>query len=198
MKSKFLILIFIIFFAASVKSAMREPYFVKLKASKIFNISKTQTADLNSNSEEETYTLKYGALIISENKKIIWKSPDNFWVSDFLIADSNNDGILDLNLSIWKKGSFGKSKPFWIKQNTISVRNHFLIYDLKDEKIIPVWHSSDLLRPNCKIYIYDADRDGKNELAAIEGDYNDLKNCDNEKKTSFWKWNEWGFEKLPI
>jgi len=73
---------------------------------------------LNNNSIMENYNLEDGQLTIRENEKAVWQSPDDWWVDSFVLADSNNDGILDINLSLWKSGNFGSSKPFWIEKTT--------------------------------------------------------------------------------
>jgi len=154
--------------------------------------TKTQSADLNGNSIEEEYILQSGKLIIQENAKTIWQSEDDWWVEDFFLADSTNDGIADINLSIWKSGSFGRSKPFWIKQDDPSVKNHLFIFDWKDGKMQSVWQSSNLDAPNCQILVDDMNNDGQNELIVVEGDYADAPDCQG-KYMAVWKWGEWGF-----
>lgn len=155
-------------------------------------IIKKQSADLNGNSIEEEYILQSGKLIIQENAETIWQSEDDWWVEYFFLADSTNDGIADINLSIWKSGSFGRSKPFWIKQDDPSIKNHFFIFDWKNGKIQPVWQSSNLDAPNCQILVDDINADGENELIVLEGDYADAPDCKG-KYVAVWKWGEWGF-----
>lgn len=154
--------------------------------------SKMQSADLNGNAVEEKYDLQDGKLTVTENEKVIWQSADDWWVEDFVLADSTNDGVVDINLSVWKSGSFGKFKPFWIKQDDPSVKNHFFIFDWKDGKIKPIWQSSNLDAPNCQILVDDVNNDGQNELIVVEGDYADSPDC-RGKYVAVWKWNEWGF-----
>lgn len=154
--------------------------------------TKTQSADLNGNSIEEEYILQSGKLIIQENAKTAWQSADDWWVEDFALADSNNDGVADINLSVWKSGSFGRSKPFWIKKDDPSVRNHFFVFDFKDGKMQPVWQSSNLDASNCRILVDDVNADGENELIVLEGDYADAPTC-RGKYIAVWKWGEWGF-----
>lgn len=154
--------------------------------------SKTQSADLDGNAIEEKYDLQAGKLTVTENEKVIWQSADDWWVEDFALADSTNDGVADINLSVWKSGSFGKFKPFWIKQDDPSVKNHFFIFDWKEGKIKPIWQSSNLDAPNCQILVDDVNNDGQTELIVVEGDYADAPDCLG-KYVAVWKWNEWGF-----
>ncbi len=157
-------------------------------------ISKQEEKDLDNDSIFENYNLENGKLIITENKKTIWQSPSNWWIDDFVIADSNNDGVLDINLSLWKAGNFGSSKPFWIDENEMSVKNHFFVLDFVDNKVKQIWCSSNLSNPNCEFKIADINNDGKNELIVIEGDYSQRpKYKCNGNYVAIWKWNNWGF-----
>ncbi|KKU10269.1 MAG: Capsule synthesis protein, CapA [Parcubacteria group bacterium GW2011_GWA1_45_7] len=116
-------------------------------------ISKQEQEDLDNDSFPENYDWENGKLTITENEKMIWQSPSNWWIDDFVLADSNNDGIVDINLSLWKSGSFGTSKPFWVKENDMSVKNHFFVLDFSDGSIKQVWGSSNLVEPNCEFKI---------------------------------------------
>lgn len=149
-------------------------------------------ADLNDDSINEKYSLDRGALKISQETKTIWQSPSDWWVDDFSLADSTNDGTVNINLSVWKPGDFGSSKPFWVKENDRSVKNHFFVFRLDGQEIRPVWQSSNLAVPNCEFLLEDIDNDGKNELVVIEGDYDDGRSCQG-KYLAVWRWNDWGF-----
>lgn len=155
-------------------------------------ILKQEQADLDNNSIKETYILENGKLTISENSKIIWQSSTEWWVDNFVLADSNNDGIADISLSLWKAGNFGSSKPFWVKENDMSVKNHFFVLDFINGELKQVWGSSNLAEPNCKFQIADIDNDGKNDLIVIEGDYSQKPKCSGNY-VAVWKWNDWGF-----
>jgi len=156
------------------------------------NISKHEQADLNNNSIMENYNLENGQLTIRENEKTVWQSPNDWWVDNFVLADSNNDGILDINLSLWKSGNFGSSKPFWIEENDMSVKNHFFILDFTDSAIKQIWGSSNLTEPNCEFKVADIDNDEKNDLIVIEESYLQKPEC-NGSFVAVWKWNGWGF-----
>lgn len=154
--------------------------------------TKKETADLNNNNIVETYVLENGRLTITEDSKLIWQSDGDWWIDNYVLADSNNDGILDINVSLWKSGSFGSSKPFWISKDDKSIKNHFFIYDLVDESVRLVWGSSNLKAPNCEFKIADIDNDGKKDLIVIEGNYLQMPKCKGQY-IAFWKWNNWGF-----
>lgn len=149
-------------------------------------------ADLNNDSFKEEYRLQNGKLTVKQQGKIIWQSDKEWFIDSFVLADSTNDGVIDLNLSVWKPGNFGKSKPFWVEENDQSVKNHFFIFDLRDSQLKPVWQSSNLDKPNCQFSIVDINNDKENELIVIEGEYKKPGECQG-KYTAIWKWNGWGF-----
>jgi len=155
-------------------------------------ISKQEQVDLNNDSTLENYVLENGVLTITENSVIIWQSPTDWWVDNFVIADSNNDGILDINLSLWKSGNFGISKPFWVQYNDMSVKNHFFVLDFVEGDMKQVWGSSNLSQPNCEFEIADIDNDNINDLIVIEGEYSQEPTCSGNY-VAVWKWNGWGF-----
>lgn len=154
--------------------------------------SKQEQDDLDNNSIRETYILKNGRLTILENSKIVWQSPGEWWIDDFILADSNNDGVVDINLSLWKAGNFGSSKPFWIEEDDISIKNHFFVLDYINGVVKQIWGSSSLAEPNCEFKIADVDYDGKNDLVVVEGDYLQKPKCTGNY-VAVWKWNDWGF-----
>jgi len=172
------------------KESRAEIYTVIPKNKGVF--SKQEQEDLNNNSILENYILEKGKLIITENLKTIWQSPNDWWIDNFVLADSNNDKIIDINLSLWKSGNFDTSKPFWIEENDMSIKNHFFIFNLIDDTIKQIWGSSNLTRPNCEFKIADIDNNGKNDLIVIEGDYLEKPKCSGNY-VAVWKWNDWGF-----
>jgi poly-gamma-glutamate synthesis protein (capsule biosynthesis protein) len=124
--------------------------------------------------------------------QIIWESPDEWWVPDFFLGDADNDSILELNLLVWKSGSFGPHKPFWITREDMSIKNHLFIFKLAGGAFKPVWQSSNLDRPNYQAALADLNGDGKNELIVTEGDYADP----GVREVGVWQWNGWGFSKI--
>lgn len=156
-------------------------------------IFKKEKFDLNKNALEENYTLNNGELTISENSKILWESGSDWWIDKFVLADSNNDGVTEINMSVWKSGNFGPSKPFWVKKNDPSIKNHFFVFNLDQNGFKPLWQSSNLEAPNCDFAIKDVDSDNKNDLIVFEGNYSDKNENCNREYTAVWEWNGWGF-----
>lgn len=157
-------------------------------------LAKIQEFDLDNDGVNECYSLRDGRIEIRVDSRVIWRSPDEWWVDYFFLGDANNDGVPDLNLSVWKQGSFGPQRPFWVDREDGSIRNHLFIFDLVGGSLKPVWQSSNLDRPNYEMTIEDFDGDGRNELVALEGDYEDP----GIRRTSVWRWNGWGFSRVSL
>lgn len=157
-----------------------------------FIMAKSVKADLNKNNQTEEYSLANGILKISENSQTIWQSSNQWWVDDFALADSTGDGMTDINLSVWKAGNYGSSKPSWVKENDQSIKNHFFVFDLDKNEVKPVWQSSNLDQPNCKFALADVNQDKKQELVVLEGEYTADWTCQ-ANHLAVWHWPEWGF-----
>lgn len=156
------------------------------------NATIQSSADIDGDLVIEKFSLKNGCLTISKKSKTIWKSPNDWQIDSYFIADSDNDGTLNINLSLWKPGNFGTSKPFWIEKNDMSVKNHFFVYTLVNNEMQMNWGSSNLAKPNCEFQLTDIDNDGKNDLIVIEGEYQNNTSCSGEY-IAVWKWGHWGF-----
>ncbi len=137
------------------------------------------------------YRLQNGRLKFKAASGAVWRTPSEWRVDEFAVADSTGDGIPELNLSVWKAGDFGTAQPSWVKENDPSVKNHFFVMKRSGDGFAPAWQSSNLDAPNCEFLFSDLDGDGKEELAVIEGSYGD-KTCTG-KYLAVWKWNGWGF-----
>ena len=149
-------------------------------------------ADMTANGTIELYELTNGDLTIRENEKTLWRSPDEWWIDYFAIADATHDGKINLVLSLWKSGNYGPSRPFWETQNDSAVKNHLFVLEFSDNLFREIWGSSNLSVPNCEMLFRDVDQDNKQELIVIEGIYTDDFSCTGEY-LAVWKWDEWGF-----
>ncbi len=155
--------------------------------------------DLDGDGNTEEYFLQEGSLTVTEGEEELWASPPDWHVDSFVLADADNDGRVELVMSLWKEGSFGEIHPFWHTDEDISYKNHLFVYMLERNTMKPVWCSSELHRPILSFSIYDADGDRLNELVVEEGQYRKTAQnryaADRSKpaQTTVWRWEEWGF-----
>jgi len=157
-----------------------------------YKLMQNQKLDLDSDGSLEEFILVNGRITVRSGSRIIWQSPADWWVDYFFTGDANNDGIQDLNLLVWKSGSFGPHKPFWLKEEDIAIKNHLFIFKLVAGSVKPLWQSSNLDRPNYRAALIDLNDDGENELVVTEGSYTDLA----KRAVTLWKWNGWGFSRV--
>lgn len=185
---------------------------------------RVERADLDNDGQEETYTLRDGRLTVTYQKDqedqeghVLWQSPEHWWIDDFILGDITNDGEPNLSLSVWREGSYGPYKPFWVKANDTLVRNHLFVYRLETAEkssgestvkspgesheeisygkpaLKAIWQSSHLARPNHRVCLAQIGGGGENHLMVVQGDYEDPTYCEK----AYWKWNGWGFSPSP-
>ncbi|ODA41046.1 hypothetical protein DSBG_2221 [Desulfosporosinus sp. BG] len=155
--------------------------------------------DLDSDGITEAYNLVDHCLTVREGDQELWRSPRDWRIDNFALDDVDNDGTINMVITLWKKGSFGSVKPFWLTIEDEDYKNHLFVYRFKNKAIKQVWCSSDLDRPIISFTIRDYDGDGLNELVVKEGQYRKI---DEEHytldtkapvRTTVWRWDEWGF-----
>lgn len=62
-----------------------------------------------------------------------WSSPSEYKIQDGFLTDIDRDGATEMILLVWKRGRFGKHRPFWITSDEKSYSQHIFIYDVGDE-----------------------------------------------------------------
>jgi len=157
-----------------------------------YRLIQNRSCDLNGDGLPEKYILRDGIITVWAGSRLLWQSPQNWWVDYFFLGDVNNDGTTKLNLSVWKEGNFGSCRPFWVEENDKSVKNHLFIFKLDGENLKPVWQSSNLDCPNYWAGLIDPDKSGENKMIVLEGSYTDPQ----KRKITLWKWNGWGFTRI--
>ena len=156
-----------------------------------YRLVQSRRCDLDGDGIPEKYTLRDGIITVRAGSRLIWQSPEDWWVDYFFLGDVDNDGLPELNLLVWKEGSFGPHRPFWVDEEDSSVKNHLFIFKLAEGHCKPVWQSSNLDCPNYRAALIDLDGDGENELVVIEGSYTHP-----GKGKGPLKWNGWGFSRI--
>jgi hypothetical protein len=118
---------------------------------------------------------------VYKNSNLVWESDSSVKVQDVILTDVDRNGMTEMTILCWKKGRFGRSKPFFEEDDTSVYSEHIYLYDLFDEKPSPKWMASDigaivltLESPNGYILVTHEKDGGMSE----------------------WQWNGWGFTKV--
>ncbi|MCR5006416.1 MAG: hypothetical protein K6A77_11005 [Clostridiales bacterium] len=137
--------------------------------------------DLQIDGEPIHVTLKKRCLTISDPQgKQLWTAPDDWKVSQVWIRDIDHDELDEVVFLLWKKGSFGDHKPFWIEENDENWSQHIFIYDWDHERkdrLKPLWMSSAMGIQAAKVQMDEQDR---------------LLITTPEGKRTTWYWESWG------
>ena len=77
-------------------------------------------------------SLRTGDEAAGVGERSLWTSPSEYKVQDGFLTDLDRDGDTEMILLVWKRGRFGKHRPFWIESDEKSFSQHILIYDVGD------------------------------------------------------------------
>jgi len=72
---------------------------------------------------------------------MIFESPKEYRVQDAFTGDIDSDGNTELVVLLWKKGAYGPSRPFWVKENDNDWGQHIFIYRY-DGTLNIIWGTS--------------------------------------------------------
>lgn len=89
--------------------------------------------------------LKDRTFSLYQNGRKIWSSKWDWSIQSCATADLDGDGVQELLLLVWKRGSYGDHMPFWVKRNDHDLQQHIFIYRRDRERdlgIRPAWMSS--------------------------------------------------------
>ncbi|MCR4909517.1 MAG: hypothetical protein K5985_11860 [Lachnospiraceae bacterium] len=118
---------------------------------------------------------------------------DPSWLlQDARSFDLTGNGNSEEVLLIWKRGSYGRRKPTWVKKNDTGFSQHIFIYELRDGEYHPIWMSSALdfevasMSEGKLIPGTDHSGPGRKSLC--------LKSPDGTE--SFWGWLSWGLRRI--
>lgn len=121
--------------------------------------------------------LEHRHLTVEKSGEMLWESPKNVLVQDYLWCDINHDEKNELILLCWRIGRYGDAKPYWVEKDEKTWSQHIYIYQWKEGGIHPLWMASDI-GMDVKEFAFDA----KKRLMITEKD----------GKESCWDWISWG------
>lgn len=130
----------------------------------------------------------------------IWKTPEDWRVEELIVADLNRDDAQEYVLLVWRP-----FEPWPIDRflpnggriaeyhNKAGLSAHLILVGWDGEEYRELWAGSALANPISAIRAIDIDRDGYEELVAVEGEYDALENGGN---ITIWRWQGFGFTLL--
>lgn len=141
-------------------------------------------ADIYDSSGEYQIILRHRSVDITYDQEIIWASPDGVKVQDALFCDIDGDESDELVLLCWKRGRYGKYKPFWVEDDEKGWSQHIFVYECQEKTVNPKWMSSYIGQEVVSIAV-DKNKGVLHRLLLTE----------RIGKVSSWVWDNWGFKK---
>lgn len=143
-----------------------------------------ESRETTDQSGEYRVLLEHKRVRVFGEKGMIWSSPKEIKVQEALSVDMDHDGQDELVVLCWKRGRYGKHRPFWVEKDETKWSQHIFVYEYEEDEVRPKWMSS---------YIgQDVVRMEPNKTRALQ---KRLWLTDTQGYVSSWIWNSWGFEK---
>lgn len=134
--------------------------------------------------EPETIRLTDRTVRVYADGEVVWQSEAEIPVQDVLWCDIDHDSRSELLLLCWRRGRYGRSRPFWETEEDRSWSQHIFIYDwTQDEGIRPIWMASDI-RMDAAFWEFDP--------------VGRLKITDRSGQVRAWDWLSWGLEAIDL
>ena len=96
------------------------------------------TANLGEGWSDASCTLgKDHRVRVNGSSESSWTSDDSWLVQDLWSADIDGDGMKELILLVWKQGSFGRHKPFWVKEDERTFSQHIFVIEVRRGEWFP-------------------------------------------------------------
>lgn len=138
------------------KGAFLPRWIIWQEKEEIYGFSETDTENTDeklwtnepkdeSNLNQLKFILKNKCLELDKDNTVLWTSPKDILVQDFLWCDINHDNKAELLILCWRIGRYGNAKPYWVENDEHTWSQHIYIYELRDnEEIHPLWMASDI------------------------------------------------------
>ena len=132
--------------------------------------------DLDLDGAEETVFLAGKAFSVVEGDSSC-ESDAEWLVQDVAVGDIDRDGAPELVSLVWKQGSFGEHRPFWVENDSPDFSQHVFIHRYAEGALQPVWMSSAL---GIEVRSMSLDERMRLHLVAPDG------------SATTWAWESWG------
>ena len=131
--------------------------------------------------------LKVGDKRISvsdECSEILFETSKEIKVQDAVVTDVDGDGLTDIVAVVWKRGLYGKHRPFWVTCDEKNYSQHVFIYGIgEDGKVSQKWFASEtgILIKRMKLM------DKNPQIVMFE---------DADGDCTLWKWESFGLKNI--
>ncbi len=133
--------------------------------------------DVDGDGSDEIVTLA-GKRVSVEGSRGTCSSVEGQFVSDAMLWDFDGDGATELLLVVWKIGSYGPYRPFWVDEDSGDFSEHIFVYRYAGDELEEVWLSSDIGFDAQEVHL---DGAGCMHIATPQGE------------TTVWEWDYFGF-----
>jgi hypothetical protein len=157
--------------------------------------------DLDNDGQPETVILNEGQVEIRSDDLIVWSSPADWDVVQTEITDLNSDGNFEVSLLLWRPFSPwpidayiphpGRIQDFHDADHRSC---HLILIGWTRGTYRELWAGSALAEPLLGFTAIDINRDGQQELIAMESRYDAL--FLETSRITVWEWNGFGFTLL--
>ena len=132
-----------------------------------------------------TLTLSGKKFVVrNSNGAEIYKSDERFKIQDVITTDIDRDGKEEIITVLWKKGIYGKHRPFWVESDEDTYSQHIFLYRFdQDGKIVSMWCASDtgILVKRIKVF------EKNSRIIMCE---------DISGEVTMWNWDSWGLKQI--
>ena len=113
---------------------------------------------------------------------VLWTGDEDWTFQDMVVKDLDRDGAEEIIFLLWKRGNYGRSKPFWAEEDTDRLGQHIFIYSYeldRPSRMRAIWMSSET----------------SFEIASIASGMNDMLLLNTRKHgPQLWRWKDFGIK----
>lgn len=132
-----------------------------------------------------TLTLSGKKFVVHDSSGLeLFKSDDRFKIQDVITTDVDRDGKEEIITVLWKKGIYGRHRPFWVESDEDIYSQHIFLYRFdQDGRITSMWGASDtgILVKRIKVF------DRNPQIIMCE---------DIDGEVTLWNWDSWGLKRV--
>jgi poly-gamma-glutamate capsule biosynthesis protein CapA/YwtB (metallophosphatase superfamily) len=131
--------------------------------------------DLTGDDVPEQIQRQAGRVIVYQDGKEAWRSPENWQVVDLALGDPDQDGRQEMMMAFWRPDKNGL------------LRSHPFIVGYRGGTYHETWGGSGVSDPILELELGDVDGDGLQELVVLE------QRKSGKEAVTVWDWHGWGF-----